>query len=89
MKYWIQAPANAPQDVRLDMSDIYFAEMPDGEGDGAHISLTEDKVTIHNVTLFPGHLTNWRAIRWGATGILHLGPHRIERLKRLFQWRRR
>lgn len=77
MNTWIEAKRGST--VRLAVENAFFATSPHMRG---HVFIEGDRVTISNVTLFAGHLTNVAALRWALFGILRLGPVRRERIRR-------
>lgn len=57
-----------------------------GMDGGAHITRTSERIEIRDVTIFPGHLSHWGAIKWGVFGILGLGILRRQKIVRFFTW---
>jgi len=78
--YWISTDLNVGP-AKLNVYNCYLAANPTER----HVELLGDTVTIKNVTMFPGHLTYFGAIKWGILGLLRIGVIRLERIKKLFR----
>lgn len=76
--YWVKS--NIESTAEMDITNVFFAAPPTLEN--GHIRTESDRIVLDNVTLFPGQLTRWGAVKWGLLGVLRLGRWRVNRIKR-------
>lgn len=77
--YWVKAPISESS-AFLRIEDCFITGNPIEQK--GHFQVLGDTAYVRNVTIFPGHLTFWGAIKWGLLGLLRLGPNRVNRIKK-------